>query len=263
MPVSYRNIRLETPEEGIYVLTINRPKVLNALNSATIAELDEAIRQVRRDTEARVLLVTGAGDKAFVAGADISEMQGMSSLAAKDFGQRGLTVFRSLENLPVPVIAVVNGYALGGGCELAMSCDWILAADHAVFGQPEVNLGIPPGFGGTQRLLRLVGRGTAMEILITGRQVKAEEALRIGLATKVYPQQQLMAEALAVARVIRTKGPIAVRLAKEVVQRGQDLDLENACVLESEVFGLAFSTEDQSEGMAAFLERRPAVFRNR
>ncbi len=261
--MSYESILLETPEDGIYLLTINRPKVLNALNSATIAEIDDAIRQVRGDAQARALLITGAGDKAFVAGADISEMQGMSALEAKDFGQRGLNVFRSLENLPVPVIAVVNGYALGGGCELAMSCDWILAAENAAFGQPEVNLGVPPGFGGTQRLLRLVGRGIAMEMLMTGRQVKAEEALRIGLATKVYPQEQLMAEALEVARVIKTKGPIAVRLAKEVVQRGQDLDLENACVLESEVFGLAFSTEDQREGMRAFLERRPAAFRGR
>ena len=261
--MSYESILLETPEDGIYLLTINRPKVLNALNSATIAEIDDAIRQVRGDAQARALLITGAGDKAFVAGADISEMQGMSALEAKDFGQRGLNVFRSLENLPVPVIAVVNGYALGGGCELAMSCDWILAAENAAFGQPEVNLGVPPGFGGTQRLLRLVGRGIAMEMLMTGRQVKAEEALRIGLATKVYPQEQLMAEALEVARIIKTKGPIAVRLAKEVVQRGQDLDLENACVLESEVFGLAFSTEDQREGMRAFLERRPAAFRGR
>lgn len=261
--MSYQNILLESPEDGMYVLTINRPKVLNALNSATIAEIDAAIREIRSDVQARVLLITGAGDKAFVAGADITEMQGMSALEAKDFGQRGLNVFRSLENLPVPVIAVVNGYALGGGCELAMSCDWILASENAAFGQPEVNLGIPPGFGGTQRLLRLVGRGTAMEMLMTGRQVKADEALRIGLATKVYPQEELMAKALEVARLIKTKGPIAVRLAKEVVQRGQDLDLENACVLESEVFGLAFSTEDQGEGMRAFLERRPAAFRGR
>jgi enoyl-CoA hydratase len=261
--VNYQNILLDRPDEGIYVLTVNRPRVLNALNSATIDEIGEALRETRQDPEARVLLVTGAGDKAFVAGADISQMREMSALQARAFSRRGMEVFRALENLPIPAIAAVNGYALGGGCELAMACDWIIAADNASFGQPELSLGVPPGFGGTQRLLRLVGRGPAMELLMTGRQVKADEALRLGLATQVYPRDRLMAEALSLAQVIKTKGPIALKLAKEAVQRGQDLDLDNACVLESELFALAFSSDDQREGMQAFLERRPAVFRGR
>lgn len=261
--MNYQNILLDRPDEGIYVLTVNRPRVLNALNSATIDEIGEALRETRQDPEARVLLVTGAGDKAFVAGADISQMREMSALQARAFSRRGMEVFRALENLPIPAIAAVNGYALGGGCELAMACDWIIAADNASFGQPELSLGVPPGFGGTQRLLRLVGRGPAMELLMTGRQVKADEALRLGLATQVYPRDRLMAEALSLAQVIKTKGPIALKLAKEAVQRGQDLDLDNACVLESELFALAFSSDDQREGMQAFLERRPAVFRGR
>ena len=259
--MSYENIVLETPEEGIYCLTINRPRALNALNPETLEEIGRAVAEVHAQEEARVLLVTGAGDKAFVAGADISRMQAMSALEGKAFSELGLRTCRSLELLPITTIAVVNGYALGGGTELAMSCDWVYASERAIFGQPEVNLGVTPGFGGTQRLTRLVGRARAMEMVTTGRQIKAEEALRIGLANRIVAPEKLMDEALESARMVASRGPVAVRLAKEAIQRGQDLELEAALVLESEVFGLCFATEDQKEGMAAFLDKRPPKFK--
>ncbi|MDW7709008.1 MAG: enoyl-CoA hydratase-related protein [Deferrisomatales bacterium] len=259
--MAYANILLEMPEAGLYVLTVNRPKALNALTAETLDEMAAAVVHVAADPRARVLLLTGAGDKAFVAGADISQMRSFTALEAKDFSLKGLRTFRSLENLPVPTIAVVNGYCLGGGCELAMSCDWVLASDKAVFGQPEVGLGVTPGFGGTQRLTRLVGRARAMELVTTARQVRAEEARQIGLANHVFAGEVLMEEAMKMARVVASKGPAAVRLAKEGVQRGQDLDLDNACILESDLFSLCFATEDQKEGMGAFLEKRKAQFR--
>ena len=261
--MTFENLLLEQPEAGIYLLTLNRPRALNALNPATVTEFSAALEQIEADTTARVLLITGAGEKAFVAGADIAAMQPMTAIEGKDFAARTMRVFRRLELLSIPVIALVNGYCLGGGCELAMSCDFILASDKAVFGQPEVNLGVSPGFGGSQRLPRLVGRAMALELLFTGRQVKADEALRIGLANHVYPAEALLMQGMEMARLIASKGPLAVRLTKELVQRGQDLDLDNACALESEVFGLLFSTADKREGMTAFLERRPAIFCNR
>ena len=261
--MSYENVLLEQPETGIYLLTVNRPKALNALNSRTLDEIGAAAAEAGADPDARVLLLTGAGDRAFVAGADISEMRDYTALEGKIFSQRGMRSFRTLETLPIPTIAVVNGFCLGGGCELAMSCDWILASDTARFGQPEVNLGVTPGFGGTQRLTRLVGRAVAMELIATGRQIKVEEAKALGLVNHVFPADSLMDEALKQARAIAAKGAIAVRLAKEAVQRGQDLDLDNACLLESEVFGLCFSTDDLKEGMSAFLEKRAAVFKGR
>lgn len=261
--MSYENVILEEVEAGIHRLTINRPRALNALNQATLEEIGAAVEAVGAMTDARVLLVTGAGDKAFVAGADISQMRDMTALEGKAFSELGLATCRRFETLPIPAIAVVNGYALGGGCELAMSCDWIIASDRAVFGQPEVKLGVTPGFGGTQRLLRLVGRARAMELVTTGRQVKADEAMRIGLVNEVVAGDQLLDAAMGHAREIAAQGPVAVRLAKEAVQRGQDLDLDNACVLESEVFGLCFATDDQREGMSAFLEKRKPAFTGR
>lgn len=259
--MAYQHLLLEQPEPGIYLLTVNRPQALNALNAATLGELAQAAMAVAADPAARVLLVTGAGDKAFVAGADISEMQQLTADQARAFSATGMQVMRALEALPVPVIALVQGYALGGGCELAMACDWIIAGDRAVFGQPEVNLGIPPGFGGTQRLARLVGRARALELITTARQVKADEALAIGLVHQVVPAAELRRRGLEVARTIAAKGPVAVRLAKQAVQRGQDLDLDNACAYETSVFALAFATADQQEGMRAFLEKRTARFR--
>ena len=261
--MSYSNVTLETPERGIYLLTINRPKALNALNKATLTDIAAALEAVRADEGARVLLITGAGDKAFVAGADIAEMQAYTVEQARAFSAQGSAVMQSIEALAVPVIALVKGYALGGGCELAMSCDWILAADNAVFGQPEVKLGIPPGFGGTQRLTRLVGRAMAIELLTTARQVKAEEARAIGLANHVYPAAELYDRGLETARAIAANGPIAVRTAKQCAQRGADLDLANACVLETNSFAATFATEDQREGMAAFVGKRAARFTGR
>ncbi len=259
--MTYQNIVLEHVEAGkIAVLTVNRPQALNALNAATLDELANVLARVAADPEVRVLLITGAGEKAFIAGADITAMQGMSALEAQAFSEKGQRVMQAIEALPIPVIALVNGYALGGGCELAMSCDWIIAAERAVFGQPEVNLGIPPGFGGTQRLSRLVGRSLALELVITGRQIKADEALRIGLVNEVVPPEQLTEKGLATARLIAAKAPVAVRVSKQAVQRGLDLDLANGCVLETSLFAFAFGTADRQEGMTAFVEKRAPNF---
>jgi enoyl-CoA hydratase len=259
----YLNLHLEQPDTGFYLLTLNRPHALNALNAGTLIELADALEEVRTDERARVLLIPGAGDKAFVAGADITEMQGYTPGEARAFSARGMAVMHAIEALPVPVIALVNGYALGGGCELAMSCDWILASDTAVFGQPEVKLGIPPGFGGTQRLTRLVGRTMALELLATGRQVRADEALAIGLVNHVYPAADLKDRGFEMARIIAENGPLAVRLAKQCAHRGLDVDLASGCVLETQSFALAFSSADQKEGMSAFLAKRPPQFEDR
>ena len=258
--MTYANIVLEELEPGIFLLTVNRPKALNALNGETLDEIADALAAVGGNAAARVLLVTGAGDKAFVAGADIAQMQSFTSAQAQAFSEKGNRTFRSLELLPIPAIALVNGFALGGGCELAMACDWVIASERAQFGQPEVNLGVVAGFGGTQRLPRLVGRALAMELLVTGRMIKADEALRIGLANHVVAPEQLREKGLETARTIATKGPIAVRLTKQIVQRGQDIDLVNACQQEAYAFGLTCASEDQKEGMKAFLEKRPARF---
>ena len=258
--MNYQNILLEQPEAGIYLLTLNRPKALNALNAATLDEIGSAVKTVAADDRARVLLVTGAGDKAFVAGADIAEMKDATIEQGRAISERGMNVMYALEALTVPVIALVNGYALGGGCELALACDWILASDNAAFGQPEVNLGIPPGFGGTQRLPRRIGPARALELLTTARQVKAQEAAAIGLVNHVYPAAELRAKGLEAARLIAAKGPVAVRLVKQAVRRGGNLDLFTACALETDLFAQAFGTQDRNEGMAAFLEKRPARF---
>ena len=254
------NIVLNLLESGIYQLIINRPRALNALNRETLIALQGAIAQVAADSSARALLVSGAGEKAFVAGADISEMQVMTAFEAQAFSNLGMQVMHDLEALPVPVIALVQGYALGGGCELAMACDWIIATPSAVLGQPEVSLGVPPGFGGTQRLLRAVGRARALELITTGRQVKAAEALAMGLVNQVVEGAELQATGLAQARSIAKQGPLAVRLAKQVIHQGQDMALAQACALETKAFAMCFASADQREGMAAFLARRPAQF---
>ncbi|MBV2096890.1 MAG: enoyl-CoA hydratase/isomerase family protein, partial [Candidatus Thiodiazotropha sp. (ex Codakia orbicularis)] len=242
---AYQTLIFESIGEGVYLLTLNRPASLNALNAETFKELAHALEIVAGDSDARVLLITGAGEKAFVAGADISEMQAMTAVEAMALSQTALRVFRQLELLPIPVIALVNGYCLGGGCELALACDWIIASESAVFGQPEVNLGITPGFGGTQRLSRLIGPARAMEMIVSGRQVKADEALAWGLVNHLYPQERLMPEALAMADLIRQKGPLAIALSKQAIVRGQGLDLDSACQIESQSFGLCFSSDDQ------------------
>ncbi len=256
----FKNILLEQPEAGIYLLTVNRPKALNALNAATLDEIAAAVMMVAKDAAARVLLVTGAGEKAFIAGADITEMRDATIEQAREISERGMQVMHALEAAPVPVIALVNGYCLGGGCELALACDWILASENAVFGQPEVNLGIPPGFGGTQRLPRRIGPARALELIATARQVKAAEAAAIGLANHVCPATELRAKGLEMARLIAAKGPAAVRLVKQAVQRGANLDLYAACDLETDLFAQAFGTQDRKEGMDAFIEKRTPRF---
>lgn len=258
--MEFENILLEAVEAGIYCLTINRPAQYNALNTKTLEEIQAAATQLHTQADARVLLLTGAGQKAFVAGADIKEMHSKTAIEGQAFGHKGMQAFRSLELLPIPVIAVVQGFALGGGCELALSCDWIIASEQAQFGQPEVALGVTPGFGGTQRLSRLIGRSKALELLVSGRRIDAKTALAWGLVNHVYPADELMNEALKIAREIATQAPLAVQMCKQLVIRGQDLELETACLLEEQAFGLSFSTADQKEGMAAFVEKRKANF---
>ncbi|TYO95256.1 enoyl-CoA hydratase [Geothermobacter ehrlichii] len=247
-------------ENRLGIVTINRPKALNALNTQVLAELEQTLREIAVDDKIGVIIITGAGEKAFVAGADIVEMQNKSAEAASDFARKGQNIFRLIQDLPQPTIAAVNGFALGGGCELAMACDLRLASENARFGQPEVNLGIIPGFGGTQRLPRLIGRARAMELILTGRTIKAEEALELGLVNKVVPSSELLNEAVELAKTILVKGPEAVRRAKSAVNKGLEIDTNTGCELEATLFGLCFAGKEQKEGMAAFLEKRTANF---
>lgn len=245
------------------ILTINRPKALNALNSEVLKEIDKTLDQVDLE-KTRVLILTGAGKKSFVAGADIGEMSTMMKKEGQAWGKFGNDIFRSIEKLAIPTIAAVNGFALGGGCEISMSCDIRLCSDNAVFGQPEVGLGIIPGFGGTQRLARIVGVGKAKEMIYTGSNIKADEAYRIGLVNAVYPQEQLMEQALKMAGKIAKNAPIAVRAAKNAINNGLEVDMDQAIVIEEKLFGSCFETEDQKEGMKAFLEERKiTAFRNK
>ncbi|WP_371361877.1 Crotonyl-CoA hydratase [Sporomusa rhizae] len=255
----YNNLVFEK-NDCIGVLTINRPKVLNALNRETMTELKDLVEKIAFDKDVAVVVITGSGDKSFVAGADISEMRNMSALDAREWGKFSQAVFNSIENLPQPVIAAVNGYALGGGCELAMSCDIRLASEKAKFGQPEVLLGVVPGFAGTQRLPRLIGKGRAKELLFTGDQIGAEEAYRLGLVNRVVPADQLVTVAMEMAKKIMSRGPVAVQLCKAAVNEGLDMDFESGQAYEAEVFGLCFATADQKEGMTAFVEKRKAQF---
>ena len=241
-------------EGQIGIITINRPKALNALNSAVLDE-DKTLDAV--DQEAiRCLILTGAGEKSFVAGADIGEMSTLTKAEGEAFGKKGNDVFRKLETFPIPVIAAVNGFALGGGCEISMSCDIRICSENAVFGQPEVGLGITPGFGGTQRLARIVGTGKAKEMIYGARNIKAEEAYRIGLVNNVYPAEELMPAAKKLASTIARNAPIAVRNCKRAINEGIQVDMDQAIVIEEKLFGSCFETCDQKEGMNAFLEKR-------
>lgn len=237
------------------IITINRPKALNALNHQVLEELDQVLSEVDTDT-VRALILTGAGEKAFVAGADISEMSAFTKAEGEAFGKKGNDVFRRLETFPLPVIAAVNGFALGGGCELALSCDIRICSDQAVFGQPEAGLGITPGFGGTQRLARAVPVGIAKQMIYTARNIKAEEAHRIGLVNDVYPREALMDAARKMAGAIAGNAPIAVRNCKKAINEGLQMDMDQALVVEEHLFGNCFETHDQQEGMGAFLEKR-------
>ena len=243
-------------QKGSYaVITISREKALNALNSQVLDELNETLDAVNLE-EVRCLILTGAGAKSFVAGADIGEMSTLTKAEGEAFGKKGNDVFRKLETFPIPVIAAVNGFALGGGWEISMSCDIRICSDNAVFGQPEVGLGITPGFGGTQRLARLVGPGMAKQMIYTARNIKADEALRIGLVNAVYTQDELMAAAEKMAAGIAKNAPIAVRNCKKAINDGLDADMDEAIVIEEKLFGDCFESYDQKEGMAAFLEKR-------
>ncbi len=246
---------------GIARVTVNRPDKLNALNASVIRELGEAVARVERDGDIRGVILTGAGGKAFVAGADIAEIAGQGPVDGKARAMAGQAVFRRLERCGKPVVAAVNGFALGGGCELAMACHLRVAAEHAKFGQPEVKLGIGPGYGGTVRLPRLVGKGRAMELLLTGRMVGAEEAHRIGLVNLVVPAERLMAESEALLRSILENGPLAVRACLEAVDAGLEMSLDQALLLEAGHFGLLSGTADMREGTSAFLEKRKARFK--
>ena len=239
----------------IGIITINRPKALNALNSTVLEELDQTLNAVDLEN-IRCLILTGAGEKSFVAGADIGEMSTLTKAEGEAFGKKGNDVFRKLETFPIPVIAAVNGFALGGGCEISMSCDIRICSENAVFGQPEVGLGITPGFGGTQRLARLVGPGKAKEMIYGARNIKADEAYRIGLVNNVYPIEELMPAAKKLASTIARNAPIAVRNCKRAINEGLQVDMDQAIVIEEKLFGDCFESYDQREGMTAFLEKR-------
>lgn len=255
----YDNIIVER-DGAIAIVTINRPKELNALNLATVLEIDRAFQELADDKTAGAIIVTGGGEKAFVAGADIGEMANMDPISAKEWARLGQQVFSRIENFPRPVIAAVNGFALGGGCELALACDIRLASEKAKFGQPEVNLGITPGFAGTQRLTRLVGRGRAKLLIMSGETIDAAEALRIGLVDKVVPAEELMVVAKGLAGKMLAKAAHAVSQAKLAINKGVEMPSELGYAFEAEAFGMCFSTGDQKEGMRAFLEKRKPVF---
>lgn len=257
----YQNIIYET-RDGLATVTINRPEALNALNSAVLAELEQAFTEIAGDDAVKAVIVTGAG-RSFVAGADIAEMNSLGPLEGRRMMQQGHRVMNMIENLPKPVIAAVNGFALGGGCELSMACDIRIASEKAKFGQPEVGLGIIPGFGGTQRLSRLVGKGMAKYLIMTADMIKADEACRIGLVEKVVPPEELMNEAEKTARTVMSKAPIAVACAKSAINNGFEMDIKSALPFEIETFTVAFGSEDKSEGMSAFLEKHSPQFRNR
>ncbi|MEN6347883.1 MAG: short-chain-enoyl-CoA hydratase [Syntrophomonas sp.] len=257
--MAYENVLLEK-EDKIAILSINRPKALNALNKDTLLEIRQAVQEVSADDSIDLLIITGAGDKSFVAGADIAFMQNLTAIEGRAFGALGNQVFMMIEAMEKPVIAAVNGFALGGGCELAMSCDFRIASTKAKFGQPEVGLGITPGFGGTQRLPRLVGSGMAKQMLYTADVIDANEAFRIGLVNQVVAPEELMDTVKAIAKRIISKAQIAVRLSKAAANEGMQTDIHRAMTIEADVFGLCFATEDQKEGMTAFIEKRKAAF---
>lgn len=241
-------------------ITVNRPQALNALNCDTLEELRAAVLDAESDPAVRVLLITGSGAKAFVAGADIAQMRGLSPLEGRDMTMLGQEVFAVIENLAKPVIAAVNGFALGGGCELAMACDIRVAAATAKFGQPEVNLGIIPGFGGTQRLSRLIGKGRAKYYILTGQMMSAQEAYQLGLADKVVEPEELIPVCREIAKTIISKAPVAVMMAKKAINHGLDMDLASAVAYEAEAYTTCFATADRVEGMTAFLEKRATAF---
>jgi enoyl-CoA hydratase len=260
--MKFENVLVEL-EEQIAILTVNRPKTYNALNDVTIAEIGAALDEVEQNSSIRVVILTGAGEKAFVAGADIEELSTLNGLQGVAKSERGQVLMFKIANMSKPVIVAINGFALGGGCELAMAGDIRIASERAKLGQPEINLGIIPGYGGTQRLPRLVGKGRALELLLTGRMIDAHEALQIGLVDKVVPPEQLMDETRRLAREIANKAPIAVGLIKKCVSVGLETDLKSGCTYESTQFGTVCTTDDMAEGTTAFLEKRKPEFQGK
>ena len=257
--MDYQNIIFEE-KEGVGLIMLNRPQARNALNSALLEELGHVLDAVEKSETIKVLVITGVGEKAFAAGADISEMATMPAIEGRMFSAKGMKSISKLSTIPKPTIAAVNGFALGGGCEVVLACDIRIASTKAKFGQPEVNLGVTPGFGGSQRLPRIVGEGIAKELLFTGDMIGANRAYEIGLVNRVVEPEALLDTAWEMARKIASKGQVAVRLTKQGVNAGLNMDLERGLQYETELFGLSFSTADQKEGMAAFLEKRPAIF---
>ncbi len=255
----YKNLQVET-KDSILVVTISRERALNALNREVVTELQQLFSFYWSDEAISCVILTGAGEKAFVAGADITDLADLDVRSGNDLSARGLYLMKTIQNFPKPVIAAVNGFALGGGCEIAMACDIRLASEKAKFGQPEVSLGIIPGYGGTQRLPRLVGRGKAMQLILTGGMINAAEAHRIGLVDEVYPPEELMDKAMEMAKLIASKGPIAITLSKECINRGLDGTLTAGCDLEKANFGQICGTGDKNEGCEAFLEKRKPSF---
>ena len=260
--MAYENIKFEAKESIAYV-TVNRPKVLNALNMATMEELRAAFTDIKSDASIRVVIMTGSGEKAFIAGADIGELSKHDAVSAKEYTHKGQSVLDLIENLGKPVIACLNGFALGGGCEIAMACTMRLASNNAKLGQPEVKLGIIPGYGGTQRLPRLVGKGIAMQLVLAGEMITAEEAHRIGLVNEVTAPSELLPRAEAIAQKIIANAPLAVQYAMEAVNKGMEMTLAEGLYLEAVLFGVACATEDKKEGTTAFLEKRAAAFKGK
>ena len=258
--IPYENLLYE-PGDGLAWLTFNRPERLNALNGRTLDELADALERVASDPDVRCLILTGAGPRAFVAGADVSELRGLDALGGVALNERGQRVFRRLETLRIVSIAAVNGYALGGGCELALSCTLRLASENAAFGLPELSLGLIPGFGGTQRLARLIGKGRALELILTGRQLRADEALAVGLVSRVVPVDELRYAAESLARTILERAPVAVPLAIDAVNKGLEMSLDDGLAYELALTGLAYGTADKEEGLTAFLEKRKPTWK--
>jgi enoyl-CoA hydratase len=260
--MDFRNL-LVTSGDRIALVTINRPEKLNALNAETKAELLELFNELKNDSTIDIVILTGAGEKSFVAGTDIGELTALDETSGKEFSQQGQKLLQLIENLGKPVIAAVNGYALGGGCELALACHLRIASENAKFGQPEVNLGLIPGYGGTQRLARLIGKGRAMEMILTGNPIDANEAFRVGLVNKVVLQSELLSTAENVARTILSKGQVAIRMALEAVNMTQETTQSDGQALEATLFGVCCGTEDFKEGTKAFLEKRKPEFKNK
>ena len=260
--MAYENIKTDL-REGLLIVTIDRPKVLNALNAQTVEEIHQAFAAARNDENVKAVIVTGGGEKAFVAGADINELAQKTPITGKETSERGQAVLSFIERFPKPVIAAINGFALGGGCELALACHIRIASEKAQIGLPEVTLGIIPGYGGTQRMARLLGKGKALELICTGDRIGAADAERIGLVNKVVPADQLMSVAEEMARKMMSRGPLAIRAAIEAVIRGGEMPFEEGQFLEATLFGLLCASDDTKEGMNAFLEKRPARFKGR